>query len=208
MNTDSHRKVSLSPLFFRKILSVLSESSDHAPIQSIFWSALLETAVASHNFVWIMVISLNVLFFYLIFRYGKRNKTHSTDSGDEGGCGMTVILFSQKYGHKVELTGALLWPRNQFLTFNFSDNFSFRILRTDPHKIPNMLATSWMAILLFSKTLYLAWSHFHLFCSLMVVLSIQHLQHRPIALEIGRPPTCILSVICCPKATSTFWNIL
>jgi hypothetical protein len=63
---------------------------------------------------------------------------------------MTVILFSQNFGHKVELTGALLWEltgallwlRNQFLTFNFSGNFSFRILRTDPHKIPNMLATS------------------------------------------------------------------
>jgi hypothetical protein len=85
---------------------------------------------------------LNVLFFYLISRYGKRNKSHSTDSGDEGGCGMTVILFSQNFGHKEELTGALLWLRNQFLTFNFSGKFSFRILITDPHKIPNMLATS------------------------------------------------------------------
>lgn len=36
MNTDSHRKVSLNPLFFWKILSVLNEPSDHAPIQSIF----------------------------------------------------------------------------------------------------------------------------------------------------------------------------
>jgi hypothetical protein len=36
MNTDSHRKVSLNPLFFWKILSVLSEPSDRAPIQSIF----------------------------------------------------------------------------------------------------------------------------------------------------------------------------
>lgn len=36
MNTDSHRKVSLNPLFLWKILSVLSEPSDHAPIQSIF----------------------------------------------------------------------------------------------------------------------------------------------------------------------------
>jgi hypothetical protein len=26
-------------------------------------------------------------------------------------------------------------------------------------------------------------------------------------LELGRPPTCILPVICCPKATSTFWSI-
>jgi hypothetical protein len=26
-------------------------------------------------------------------------------------------------------------------------------------------------------------------------------------LELGRPPTCILPVICCPKATSAFWNI-
>ena len=134
-------------------------------------------AFASHSFVWLMVISLNVLTFYLIFRYGKRKERHSTDSGDEGGCGMTVILFSQKFGHKVELGGALLWPRNQFPTFNFSGNFSFRILWNDPHKIPNMLATSWMAILLFSKTLYLTWSHFHLFCSLMVVLSIQHRPH-------------------------------
>jgi hypothetical protein len=74
-----------------------------------------------------MVIPLNVLSFYLVFRYGKRKKSHSTDSGDEGGCGMAVILFSQKFGHEVELASALLWPRNQF-TFNFSGKFSFRIL--------------------------------------------------------------------------------
>jgi hypothetical protein len=66
-----------------------------------------------------MVISLNALSFYLIFRYEKRKKSHSTDSGDEGGCGMTVILFNQKFGHKVELADALLWSRNQFPTFNF-----------------------------------------------------------------------------------------
>lgn len=66
---------------------------------------------------------INALFFYLIFRYGKRKKSHSTDSGVEGGCGLTVILFSQKFGHKVELAGALLWLINQFTTFNFSGNF-------------------------------------------------------------------------------------
>jgi len=38
MNTDSHRKVSLNPLISSR--SVLSEPSDQAPIQSIFWSAL------------------------------------------------------------------------------------------------------------------------------------------------------------------------
>jgi hypothetical protein len=57
-----------------------------------------------------------------------KERNHSTGSGDEGWCGMTVILFSQKFGHKVELAGALLWSRNQFPTFNFSGNFSFRIL--------------------------------------------------------------------------------
>jgi hypothetical protein len=65
------------------------------------------SASASHSFVWIMVISLNSPSFNLIFRYGTRKKSHGTDSGDEGRCEMTVILFSQKLGHKAEWVGAL-----------------------------------------------------------------------------------------------------
>lgn len=153
-----------------------------------------------------MVISLNVLSVYLIFRYGKRKKSHSTDSGDEGGCGMTVILSSQKFGHKVKWAGALLWSRNQFPTFNFSGNFSFRILWTDTHKIPNILAASWMAILLFSKTLYLD-PIFICFVFWWLSLAFSICSIGLTVLELGRPPTCILPVICCPKATSAFWNI-
>jgi hypothetical protein len=71
---------------------MMSPQHHHCSEHSIMYTDW-NGATMSHNFMWIMEISLNLLPFNVTLNYAKRKKSHSTESAKYRGCGMVVILF-------------------------------------------------------------------------------------------------------------------
>lgn len=84
-----------------------------------FWNF---TASVLHSVAWIVMI-LNLFLFIAIVTFLKRKKSHDIKSGGGKGVVELHLVFSQKFVHRLEWAGALLWWRK-----TISPNSTFEII--------------------------------------------------------------------------------
>jgi hypothetical protein len=128
------------------------------------------------------VTSLSTLPFNAILGFfGKKGSHTELNLASRGeGVGMAAILFSVRNSRRDKEEWARVssrW-RHQSIEFHFTRRLSFKRLWTDPNKIPNMLATSRMALLLFRRTCSFTWSTLTSLFLVDDVPNVRHLQRK------------------------------